>query len=154
MFFGRVCLADHSLNQSRKTSHYRYLKMPPKFLIALVFGCISTASSQSPGIFINPSPQQQSAAAFGTGPLSGNAVYTVGNLLNVTWVPLEAGAMTIVMWQVDPERPTDQIGDLQYLPGSSKTQQIADSTCTILKDFSRQPAIFILHLESHRGRWK
>ncbi|PVH77897.1 hypothetical protein DL98DRAFT_636576 [Cadophora sp. DSE1049] len=93
--------------------------MIPISLIAFGFLLFSTVHSQSPGTFINPSPQPQDFARFGTDPLSGNAVYTVGNLLNITWVPLESGSMTIVMWQVDPERPRNQIGDLQYLPGSS-----------------------------------
>ncbi|KAH7389028.1 hypothetical protein BKA64DRAFT_645498 [Cadophora sp. MPI-SDFR-AT-0126] len=106
--------------------------MTPISLIISVFLCFSSVHSQSPGMFINPSPQPQHFVRFGTDPLSGNAVYTVGNLLNITWVPLESGSMTVVMWQVDVERPKDQIGDLQYLPGSRKDQQIIDSIETIL----------------------
>ncbi|KAK0123987.1 hypothetical protein ONS95_008975 [Cadophora gregata] len=93
--------------------------MTPIFIVFLGFLCFSTVNSQSPGIFINPSPQPADIGRFGTAPLSGNAIYTVGNLLNITWNPLASGLTTIVMWQVNAEKPKNQIGDLQYLPGSS-----------------------------------
>ncbi|KAH9222042.1 hypothetical protein DL95DRAFT_441599 [Leptodontidium sp. 2 PMI_412] len=88
-------------------------------LIAFCLLFSAVVRSQSPGTFINPSPQD--ASVFGSiASISGTAVYTVGNLLNITWVPLASGSMTIVMWQVDPKQPKTQIGDLQYLPGSSR----------------------------------
>ncbi|KAH6716807.1 hypothetical protein BKA61DRAFT_654124 [Leptodontidium sp. MPI-SDFR-AT-0119] len=88
-------------------------------LITFCFLFFAVVRSQSPGTFINPSPQD--ASVFGSiASISGTAVYTVGNLLNITWVPLASGSMTIVMWQVDPKQPKTQIGDLQYLPGSSR----------------------------------
>ncbi|KAG4430450.1 hypothetical protein IFR05_014076 [Cadophora sp. M221] len=84
--------------------------MTASSLIAFYFLFFSIVYSQSPRTFINPSPQDTSV--FGSiASISGAAVYTVGNLLNITCVPLASGSMTIVM---------RLIGDLQYLPGSSR----------------------------------
>lgn len=49
-------------------------------------------------------------------------MYNSGNHLNITWVPYTAGPVNIVMWQIDNADLKEEIGILQYLPGSSKRQ--------------------------------
>lgn len=76
--------------------------------------CVLFALGQATGSFIAPPPQQSDTAD-----PRDNAVYSIGAEMAISWAT-NASSVSLAIWQSNDDSGEADVGDLQYLPDSSK----------------------------------